>query len=63
MEDDFYILPSSIHEWIVVPASVQDPDVLRSIVQEINGSTVDEAEQLSDSVYTYSAEAGLERIA
>lgn len=63
MGTDFYILPSSINEWLVVPAWVQDPGVLRSIVHEINGSTVDEADQLSDSVYTYSAESGLRRIA
>lgn len=51
---DFYILPSSIHETIFVPASEEmNIAFLRSMVQEINGTQVAQDEILSDNVYYY----------
>lgn len=52
----FYILPSSIHETIFVPASITDSNSLDSIVEmvvEINGSQVAPEEVLSNHVYRY----------
>lgn len=53
---DFYILPSSIHEVLLLKkeASMQ-PEELRCMVREINTAVVDEKEVLSDSVYEYDA--------
>lgn len=52
---DFYILPSSVHEVILVPAdSDTDREALCEIVTEINRTQVTEEEILADSVYFYS---------
>ena len=51
---DFYILPSSVHEVILVPAdSNTDQEALCEIVTEINRTQVAEEEILADSVYFY----------
>lgn len=56
----FYILPSSIHELLVIPADADlDPAELVAMVREVNRSTVDIEERLSDNVYRYSPEEGL----
>ncbi len=52
--EDFYILPSSIHEVILVPVSeyLRGEDLCQ-LVREANSSIVSEQEVLSDSVYLY----------
>jgi hypothetical protein len=53
---NFYILPSSIHETIFVPASITDSQDLSSLVEmvvQVNGSEVQPEEVLSDHVYRY----------
>ena len=40
LKDDLYILPSSIHEVICIPASMGDPKVLAEMVQEVNATVV-----------------------
>ena len=55
---DYYILPSSIHEVIAVPADGRrDWRGLERMVRNINHSQVAPAEQLSDHVYRYDAGA------
>lgn len=57
---EFYILPSSVHECLVVPASQDmNPSDLVAMVREVNSTTVESVDRLSDNVYTYSAEEGL----
>ena len=52
---DCYILPSSIHEVILVPANAASGgEELREIVTDINRTQVAEEEVLADSVYYYS---------
>lgn len=46
----YIVLPSSIHEVIVVPAECYDAG-METMVREINATTVDPTEQLSDNVY------------
>lgn len=65
---DFYILPSSIHELIIVPSSGavsgsgllgNDEDCvnhLKELVQAVNRGNVPREEWLSDSVYKYDGE-------
>ena len=49
---DFYILPSSIHEVILVPESFgMEPERMQEMVKEINQIGVAPEEVLSDSVY------------
>ncbi len=63
MEGDFAMLPSSIHEWILLPYSRKDgrPDEARKladIVREVNDTQVAETEILSYHVYHYSRKNG-----
>lgn len=53
---DLYLLPSSIHEVIVVSASIGRPEDLAQMVAEINGSQVPLEERLSNQVYHYDKE-------
>ena len=56
-ESDFYILPSSIHEVIIVPADDNsDAEVFRDMVQSVNRTAVAPNEILSDNVYYYNRE-------
>ena len=50
---DLYILPSSVHELIVISAEKADPVELETMVQMINQNEVKEAERLSDHIYRY----------
>lgn len=54
-----YILPSSIHETLLVPAtSNMNVSMLKNMVLEVNESTVSREEKLSDNVYLYNCETG-----
>ncbi len=51
---DYYVLPSSVHECMLIPATEEfEPEKLREIVCEINEECVAEEEVLGDSVYRY----------
>lgn len=53
--EDFYVLPSSRHEVILVPESVTDSaEELRLIVSDANQSVVERTDYLSDNIYHYS---------
>ena len=53
--DEFYILPSSIHELILVRDTVgMDANSLRDMVREVNSTQVASDEVLSNSIYHYS---------
>lgn len=54
---DFYILPSSVHEVILLTDDgSEDPGKLREMVREVNEQQVEPQEVLSDSVYYYGRE-------
>lgn len=54
LNDDLYILPSSIHEVIILPASATNsPQDLPHMVRDINMTEVSPEEILSDCVYYY----------
>lgn len=54
---DFYVLPSSVHEVIFLPAKDgADPAELRRMVSDINVTDVDAEDVLSNAVYRYNAE-------
>lgn len=56
-DTDYYILPSSIHEVILVPVTEETtPDELHRMVQEVNTTQLEPEDVLSDSVYYYSYE-------
>lgn len=61
--NDMYIIPSSIHEWILVPAL---PDItkehLQSICQEVNQKQVPDTEFLSDNIFSFDENNGFQQI-
>lgn len=57
---DFFILPSSIHECLILPAdSGMDSQQLEAMVCEVNETQVEKEERLSNSVYRYTLENGI----
>lgn len=54
--DNFYIMPASVNEVMLVPASLGRAEVFRDMVQEINRKIVAERDRLSDSLYLYDGE-------
>lgn len=65
LQCDLYILPSSIHEVILMEKKPDIvPEALLFMVKQINATQVEESEVLADSVYLYSREKDkIERIA
>ncbi len=54
---DLFILPSSVHECMVVPSSCwDDPHCLAEMVQDINRTQVTQEEFLADTVYRFDSE-------
>lgn len=62
LESDLYLLPSSIHDIIAIPAE-GNPDELSSMVADINKTQVCTQERLSDNVYFYNRKDGKVSIA
>lgn len=57
--DDFYILPSSQHEIIVLSVNQSPPfEALQRMVREINETEVDAQDRLSDDLFYYDRERG-----
>lgn len=55
---EFYILPSSQHEVILVPKSMGSVTDLAELVKSVNGESVKDEDKLSDNVYEYNFEEG-----
>lgn len=56
LQSDIIILPSSIHELIIIPDKNGDNEELAKMVKEINSTQVAAEEVLSDHVYRYERE-------
>ncbi|MBR4981977.1 MAG: hypothetical protein IKY94_05405 [Lachnospiraceae bacterium] len=58
VEDDLYIIPSSIHELIFIPVkeSGRNASDLKYMIHEVNRTQVAEEEILSDNLYFYNRE-------
>jgi hypothetical protein len=57
LKDDYYILPSSVEEVLLIPAKVwDDPEKLSEMVKEINTQLIDPSIHLSDHVQYYDRE-------
>ena len=58
LDDDYYVLPSSIHEVVLVPESKgMEPDEMDAMVMDINETQVEEEEILSNHAYIYERKA------
>lgn len=60
---DLYILPSSVHEVIAVPADFGSPEELAEMVYEVNMEQVDINDRLSNQVYYYDRDLRTLRLA
>ena len=59
LRSDYYVLPSSVHEVVIVPCSEGlSAAELDEMVKNINATQVAEEEVLSDHVYLYDVKAG-----
>lgn len=55
--EDYYLLPSSIHEWLAIPVSApMGEKEMVEMVKEVNAYCVAREEVLSDNVYRYDNE-------
>ena len=58
LHGDYYILPSSIHEVIAIPTSMEsDYRNLERMVHDVNSAMVEKEDQLSDRVYRYDSKS------
>ncbi len=57
-ECDLFIIPSSVHECIIIPdaAFAMDTDSMREIIREVNRTALAEEDILSDNLYMYDRE-------
>lgn len=53
---DLFVLPSSLHETVIIPYKASDLEDIKKIVKEINDTQVELEDRLSDSVYVYRRE-------
>lgn len=58
MGTDLYILPSSIHEVILLPVQGQKKELLQDMVEEINRKELANEDILSNTVYQYLRKSG-----
>ena len=59
MEGDYYILPSSVHEVLVLSKEADiTPAVLRDMVVEVNQGLVPLEERLGDEIYEFQGRTG-----
>ncbi len=56
---DFYIIPSSVHEVLVIPTEGNNPDDIREIVGQVNDTCLDPQELLSYELYMYDGQVKL----
>lgn len=63
LQTDYYVLPSSVHEVIIVPCHKSvTPEELDEMIQDINETQVDAEEVLSGHAYLYEHSTGKLRI-
>ena len=59
LEDkDYYVIPSSIHECILVDTDSMEPDALNAMIREVNATQVAPEDFLSDYGLKYDAKLG-----
>lgn len=61
IQSDFYILPSSVHEVILIPVENEENEIsrLKDMVYEVNHTELSREEILSDSVYLFKRSSGI----
>ncbi|MBP5305289.1 MAG: hypothetical protein J6Z02_05515 [Lachnospiraceae bacterium] len=61
---DLYLIPSSVHEILIVPVSSNvAPDIVQDMIKEVNTTCVNPEDFLSDTLYLYEKETGNVKVA
>lgn len=60
--DGFYLIPSSVHEFLAVDKKISTPESLKEIISDTNRDIVDAKDQLSDAAYYFENEVFLKTI-
>ena len=55
--DGYYVIPSSIHEMLVLPMEQVNADMLKGLIGEVNTEVLDAKDYLSDHPYEFKATA------
>ena len=53
-QDDLYLIPSSIHEMLALPAGSRRAEELEALLKECNENVLENCDILSDKIYRYS---------
>ncbi|MEE3393885.1 MAG: DUF5688 family protein [Lachnospiraceae bacterium] len=53
LDGEYYVLPCSIHEMIILAAGNSDEIYLKNLVHNVNTSCIDDNDFLSDNIYRY----------
>ena len=56
LSKNFYILPSSINEVLIIPESFVAPEFVKEMVRDVNNTVVTQTDKLSNSIYFYNGE-------
>ena len=60
---EYYIIPSSIHELILIPKEMEeDTDSLKMFIKEVNKHAIPKIDFLSDNLYFYNRENGIKLV-
>lgn len=55
LNENFYILPSSINEVLIIPESFVTPQFVKEMVRDVNNTVITQTEKLSDNIYFYNS--------
>ena len=53
IQNDYYIIPSSVHEVLILPADSIGKEELNQMIQEVNNTVVESREVLAEHCYKY----------
>jgi hypothetical protein len=56
-DDDLYIIPSSIHEIMLVPAALHEASALKNMLKNGNEIAIEKEEFLSNNIYYFDRES------
>lgn len=61
--NDVFLIPSSVHEWLLVPALPHiTKEELQSVCQNVNQTQVEDTEFLSDNIFSFDINNGFQQI-
>lgn len=59
-KDNYYIIPSSVHEILVIDSEYGDKYNMKNTILDVNKSMINQTDKLTDSLYSYDRKNGLQ---